>query len=908
MENFKSWHPNYPVSLSTCQDEPIHIPGAIQTFGVLIAFDETTGLIRGFSENALTLIPELKDFEAKGYKLSDFFEIKDSSTLATTPKKGRRLIEALVKNQSYFGVRYSSNGLEILELDLDSKSEHVDENAIYLTNLPLMMQEVQEQDSIKNLSAFIAKKFKQITGFDRVMVYQYDDEWNGEVVAEEKEARLEPFLGLHYPASDIPAQARALYEKNWIRIIPTVDYKPSPLVPAALQSLDLSNSVVRSVSPIHIRYLKNMGVGASMSISLIVDGQLWGLVACHHYSGAHHVPLNVRIGCEAYGQLISWHIKTLAAAEALSSQIQGEVALQKVLSVFGGKDSFQSAAKNSEAELLKLFGANGIVIRLGDESVKLGHDPGEVFCSAVAKALVGRTVLDPLVTKEVTQFPALRDLPFNEKASGLMALALSPNHNYYILCTRPEERFSVNWAGDPNTKSKVDVNNPDQRLDPRGSFALWAQMHEGQSCSWSAHSIDLLKKFGLLFFKIVIERKEIIERSNNELKELNRAKDEFVATVSHELRTPLNAIIGWTDLALSGELEEQKFPEALRIIQRNARSQNQLVSDLLDVSRIISGKMRLSVRNMRVTEVVEAVLLSFTPAADAKKIQFISHLDDSADSIIGDPNRVQQVVWNLLSNAIKFSPKGSRIWINVRRRSSQMEVSVQDEGVGLDEKDFDKIFGRFEQVDSSVSRRAGGLGLGLAISKHIVELHGGKLEVESRGPGKGSLFRALFPIAPVQPKKNEPDLPIDDRFKGAEKVPEEQKALKGEVILIVEDDPDASRFLRLLLQAYGAKTHFAFNGLEAMEVLREYKSEIGIVLSDIGMPQMDGYQLITEIRASKDPQISSLCAVALTAFGRPQDRITALKAGFDSYIAKPVMQEELITVLETVCKSRQRSS
>lgn len=912
LDNYQSWHPNFPVTLKNCHDEPIRIPGAIQTFGALIAFDGESNLVKAISQNAMEHFPQLKSFETEPINIQNIFDLRETSVLATQPesKSDRRFVEVLPKNSKdkiYHGVRFRATDLEVLEIELKETSAEPLKRG-YLNDLPLMLKEAQSFKNSVELSKFIAKKIKEITGFDRVMIYRYDHNWNGEVIAEEKEDHLESFFGLHYPASDIPPQARALYEKNWIRIIPTVNYQPSLIVPSAFQNLDLSESVLRSVSPIHIRYLKNMGVGASMSISLIVDGKLWGLVACHHYS-EHFVPLSVRLGCEAYGQLVSWQIKMLESASLLEQQVKGEKILHQVLERFSHFENFKVPAQDSTEDLLKLFDCTGIVIRLGDETVVLGENPGDKFAASVAKNLIDRNVLEPFVSDKVSKETSL-DLasPVSSATAGVLALALSPHHNYYIMCVRPEERKTVNWAGNPHVKDNIDPLDPDARLQPRGSFALWAELHQGQSQRWSLETIELLKKFGLFFIKIVIERKEFVERTNSELHALNRAKDEFVATVSHELRTPLNAIIGWTDLALSGDLEEERFSEALKVIQRNARSQNQLISDLLDVSRIISGKMKLSIRNMRVTDIVEAVVLSFSPAADAKSIRVISQLDGSSDSIIGDPGRIQQVVWNILSNAVKFSPKESKIWLKVYRENSHIIFSVQDQGIGLASEDFDKIFGRFEQVDSTISRKSGGLGLGLAISKHIVELHGGRIDVASEGPGKGTTFKVIFPIAPVLPDDNSVDIPIDDLFKPTGKAADIKRVLQDEVILVVEDEVDASRFLNLLLTAHGAKTFVAFNGEEALAMLEKHGAEIGMILSDVGMPIMDGYQMIQKIRESSNKHISSMCAVALTAYGRPQDRVQALRAGFDSYITKPVMQEELIAVLETTCKSRTRRS
>ena len=908
MDNYKDWHPNFPTSLESCDKEPIHIPGAIQEYGVLFCFEESTGKILALSQNALSYVKELKSFETQFLNISDYFTWDAPRSLRRDhpAQFSKTIIEIKSKVPAFescrFALLHRLGDRMILEVELECPDEPAAVRE-YLSDLPLMIKDVNSHETVDALAEFIAAKVRKLTGFDRVMVYKYDQNWNGVVIAEEKRAYLESFLGLHYPASDIPPQARALYEKNWIRIIPTVDYRPSVIVPTSMQGIDLSQSILRSVSPIHIQYLKNMGVGASMSVSLIRDGKLWGLIACHHYS-EHFVPLRTRAGCESFAQLVSSHIKNLETKTALAAQYHGEELFRRVLDHFSNEVEFEKATKHSSKELLELFDAHGLIISLGDENVKIGQVPSEDHLAQISKLLARHSIVSPLVVDEVASvIPSVSD-SIRQDFAGFMALPLSARHDYYIICFRPEEQRTVEWAGKPKDKIKIDPNDPQERLIPRGSFALWAELYEGHSRPWTPFEIENLKKFALVFVKLVIERREISEKSNRELRALNEAKDEFVATVSHELRTPLNSIIGWTDLALSGSLGDERIPEALRVIQRNARSQNQLISDLLDVSRIISGKMKISVRNFRVSEVIEAVALSFQPAAEAKGIKMISNLNDSSDSIIGDPQRIQQVIWNILSNAIKFSPKNSKVWLTLTRKNSHMVLAIQDQGIGIDADDLVKIFARFEQVDSSVSRGAGGLGLGLSISKHIVELHGGYIEAHSDGLSQGAIFKVYLPIAPVASVPEGEHLPIDDMFTGGKPIVGRSTTLEGQVILIVEDEHDAIKFLNLLIQAHGAKTYLAHNGIEALEIIERKKDAIGIVLSDVGMEKMDGYSLARAIRSSSDEKVNSLCMVALTAFGRPQDRVTALKAGFDSYIAKPVMQDELIAVLETVCKKK----
>lgn len=902
MSRFSNWHPTFPVNLTNCDDEPIHIPGAVQPFGILLGFDKETDHLVVWSQNVESLLHK-NETELLSLKFDDILMLKTrDEVFESFQRKKRNLVKLSLKGESnsHFGTYYESESLRIYELELTSDGDHVSDSGQYLADLPTMMNDVFGHESLKGLMDFAAHRVKELTGFDRVMIYRYDENYDGEVVAEAKEERLEAFLGLHYPASDVPPQARALYLRNWTRIIPTIFYKPALIKPKRYETLDLSDSIIRSVSPIHLEYLENMGVGASMSISLVQEGKLWGLIACHHYSGEHHVPIDIRMGCEAYGQLISRAIQGLESREALNASELGEGKLQALVSKMS-EDNFLSHIYGLKDKFLDLFECSGMHIQMGEDQFSLGEPIPASLNKKVSQLLSERSVFEPLITHKIDNLLGA-DIDDSKKFSGLMALSLSQKHNYHIICIRPEVKQSLNWAGNPNAGVK-NLKSDGARLSPRGSFDLWEEIHEGESIPWSTNTVALFKKFALLFVKIVIDRKELAEKSNKELHALNTAKDEFVATVSHELRTPLNSIIGWTELALSKELKSERVPEALKIIQRNARSQNQLISDLLDVSRIISGKMKLSVRSMRVSEIVEAVVLSFRPAAEAKEISVISHTDEDSDTMLGDPQRVQQVVWNILSNAIKFSKKKSRIWVHVERVNSQVELRIRDQGVGLSKEDLERVFGRFEQVDSSIGRKAGGLGLGLAISKHIVELHGGKIWAESEGLGCGTSFVVSFPISPLKEVVKE-SLPIEDDYEEGFAAANPD-FLRGNHILIVEDEPDARNFLQILLSSHGAETSTAGDGVEALKVL-EGNSEISIVLSDVGMPNMDGYGLVKKIRESANPEIKNICAIALTAFARPQDRINALKAGFDSYISKPVMQEELLTVLKSSCQSKSR--
>ncbi|WNG44919.1 PAS domain-containing protein [Archangium minus] len=379
--------------------------------------------------------------------------------------------------------------------------------------------------------------------------------------------------------------------------------------------------------------------------------------------------------------------------------------------------------------------------------------------------------------------------------------------------------------------------------------------------------------------------------------EANRLKDDFLATVSHELRTPLTAMLGWVKMLRSGRLAPEKHAKALETVDRNAQVQAQLIEDLLDVSRIISGKLRLETRPVHLTDVVQEAMESVRPAADAKGIHLLAELDAKGDLVTGDPSRLQQVVWNLLSNAVKFSPGNSRVWVRLRRVENSVEVMVEDEGPGIPADFLPHIFERFRQLEGGTTRRHGGLGLGLAIVRHLVELHGGTVRALSEGPERGATFSVLLPAAQSRPATPEAAPP---RKLPAEPVlaAPQHPALVERRILVVDDEDDNREVLKVMLEEYGAHVTTAASAAEALRAVRELRPEL--LISDIGMPGEDGYRLISQVRALSAEEGGGVPAVALTAYARVEDRARALTAGFNMHVAKPVEPSELLTILSNL--------
>jgi PAS domain S-box-containing protein len=386
------------------------------------------------------------------------------------------------------------------------------------------------------------------------------------------------------------------------------------------------------------------------------------------------------------------------------------------------------------------------------------------------------------------------------------------------------------------------------------------------------------------------QRIELIreQTARAEAEAANRMKDQFLATLSHELRTPLNAVYGWARMLRDGQLDTEAAARAVAVIERNAKIQSQMIDDLLDVSRIITGKMRLDVRPVDPRAFVEAAIDAVRPAADAKEIRLHTVLDPLAGPITGDPERLQQVVWNLLANAVRFTPKHGRIQVTVRRVNSHVDIVVGDTGEGIDPATLPFIFERFRQ---GAGREHGGLGIGLALVRHLVELHGGEVKAASDGPGTGATFTVRLPvtIARLEPEAAHP---------AASTFRTDASALRGLRVLAVDDDRDSLELLRSVLDVQGALVTTAGSSTEALERLAE--GSFDVLLSDIEMPGADGIELLRAVRARDSARSLRLPAVAITAYGRVEDRIRILSAGFNSHLTKPVDPSELTAVVLSV--------
>ncbi len=892
--------PDDPVDLTNCDREPIHVPGAIQPHGALLACQGPDLTVVQVSDNVASHLAQPAD-AILGRPIADVLSAGSRTRLmdaaaAGFPREMNPLILESRTGTAFDGIVHNSVTPGIAVVEFEPKLEAL---IGFHPRTRASMRRLQDASDIRSLCDVAAREIKTLTGFDRVMVYRFDRDWNGEVVAEARRPDLEPFLGLHYPAADIPAQARRLYTLNWLRIIPDISYRPSRLVPTVLPGadapLDLSFSVLRSVSSIHVEYLRNMGVTASMSVSLIRDDALIGLIACHHYSGPHYVPFVVRESAEFLGQALSWHLASFESREAAERALATQRSESKVIGALSSARSIPEGL--CTPALLELTASSGVALVYEGRV----HDVGRAPSSSQVRRILD--VMAPADSEWLSVTERLGDLlpgaeSWDDVAAGVLVVEISRDLGEYVLWFRQATDRAVNWAGDPRKIEDDTDASGAPRLSPRGSFALWREIVKGRSLPWESWQVEAASNLRKLLVSGIRRRADELRVINEQLSEADRLKDEFLATVGHELRTPLNAMLGWLHMLRTGTVAADRRERALDTIERNARAQGELIDDLLDISRIVAGKLKLTVQPVELGSLMERALDGVRPAADAKGIRLQSALDSTA-IILGDAHRLQQVAANLLTNAVKFTPKGGRVQVFVERNDSSVEVTVADTGQGIAASLLPYVFERFRQGDAGIGRKSTGLGLGLAIVRHIVELHGGTVSAQSEGEGRGSTFMVRLPLSvaarrasalPVSPASGARDL----------ECPSELAGLR---LLVMDDEPDARDVLRTLLEHCGSTVTTAASVAEGLALVDSFAPDA--IVSDIGMPDEDGYSFIQRLRARPADQGGRIPVVALTAHARAEDRARALYAGFNNHVPKPVEPIELFAVIAALFAGRQ---
>ncbi|GAB3173969.1 ATP-binding protein [Telluribacter humicola] len=738
------------VDLTSCDREPIHIPGSIQSHGFLVAVHKDSYLIKKVSTNISQYI------RASAEALIDQpVQVLDAYIASTVPGSAlEELLNVGRRNQSFEWLNPQQMQVADQEMNLiiHASGEYVvlefEPRVTWMDVLDyqkLITRSLQEVQGAKTLTLLLdraAKWVKSITGFDRVMVYQFMEDWHGVVVAEQKEPHLEPFLGLHYPASDIPKQARQLYLRNLVRLISDVSSSSARLYPdekPGSNILDLSDSVLRAVSPIHIEYLKNMGVMASMSISLVVKGKLWGLIACHHYT-PRFVDYPARNTARFISQILS------ATLEHHRDETDSDFANQiystgQQLLIQMTKDrNVADGLVNGKDNILQISKGTGAALVFEDKVHLLGETPSEEEVQDLVKWLVSIKADNFFQTTHLpNQFvPALH---YKDKASGLMAICLSPILGEYVLWFKPEQIQLVTWAGNPEKSVTGHEEDGTVRLSPRKSFEKWTQEVKNSSCPWEDIEISAALRLREDILHVVTQKANEIRRLNDQLKIAYEELDAFSYTISHDLRTPLTSLKSYTEILLE-DFDEQLDDEAKHIIDRILRSADRmsmLIQNVLSYARL--SRSDIKKQDIPMHTVIDTLVEDLNVAITSHKPKVTI---GATPPLYGDPTMIGQIFANIISNAYKYSVASADPQIKIEGTVTGNETiySVKDNGMGINMNQASKVFDLFKRLDNTSNIE--GHGVGMAIAKRIVNRHGGRIWFQSK-EGEGTTFFVALP-------------------------------------------------------------------------------------------------------------------------------------------------------------------
>ncbi|MBX7146587.1 MAG: response regulator [Alphaproteobacteria bacterium] len=868
-------------ALNYCAEEPIYIPGSIQPHGMLVALNDNN-IIEQISANA-------KDFfgldakECLGKNIESFLDKKILNYLRKVSNNNVfqpiKSITTILNGKSYDAVAHKSDNFLVIEFEplLDSvpqKEFYYDQ----LRNYAIGMHKAKTLDEIFD---HVINWVYHITGFDRVKLYRFDHDWHGEVVAEARKDYMPSYKGLHFPASDIPEQDRKLYMQNYLRFIANIQYKPIPIISVPhieKKILDLSFTMLRSVSPIHIQYLENIGIQASMSISIIQNGKLWGLIACHHNEPLH-VPYQVRNVCEIMGHIFSAQLSTMEEFAKRRAQDKRDQLVRQLSSTLDQNSRLDLFMQESHVLSMDALEADGLVVKTHTHILKYGEIPSD---DILQKLIEWFKIEEGTIFYTNDASLTFKDIDIlNQIVGGILAIPISSRSHDYIIWFRNAIIQEVSWAG--NREKSIEQTSVGHRLTPRSSFKLWKQQVKHRSKAWLEDDIHTAQSI----VKILLESEKLTAQ------QANLAKTEFLANMSHEIRTPINAIIGLSRILSSSKPLTTDQEEMIKALQISANSLNELINDILDHSKIESGTLELEKIPFNIKKLLQEVAIIVSVKALEKKISFT--LNDTGilhQTYLGDPVRIRQIILNLCTNAIKFTEKGGvevtvNTLISAEPLCKKIHCSVRDTGIGIASEKIDIIFDKFIQADNSVSRKYGGTGLGLSITKMLVEAMDGEINVVSE-PGKGSEFTVSF------------DLEIASEY--IENFSDDRETHNALIkqkphILLVEDYEANIIVMCHYLDFFECSYDVARSGKEAIE---KFKTQsYTAILMDVQIPKPDGFETTKLIRQHETVnRLSKTPIIGMTAHALYGDRDRCLKAGMDDYIAKPINENELKSKLE----------
>ncbi|CAO3402174.1 ATP-binding protein [Azospirillum palustre] len=714
------------LDLDACAREPIHLPGSIQPHGHLLAVEaDSLRLVCASAEAGAVL--NRPPAESFGLPVDRLIDCASTASLVrglrNAPAEPVQLEILSLRGGDHQAIAHRTGDLVILELEELPATGAGTLEALY----PQMREGIRRMQAAHDFDALLAStaaEVRSLTGFDRVLVYRFDEQWNGTVIAEDGNGRLPSYRGLRFPASDIPQQARRLYALNRLRLIADTRYQPVPLLSAKrdVPPLDLSFSVLRSVSPVHLEYMRNMGTPASMSISVMDGDRLWGLISCHH-AEPRQVSFAVRTACDLLGQVLSSQMIALERALDADHRIRSKSTQARLLAHMAAAESFIDGLSEDREDLLGLVNADGAAILFDGDCRLIGRTPPQEVVEAIAAELAGQGIKDLFVSHQLpAEMPAAAGM--ERTGSGLLAISISQLHPSYLLWFRPEIVQSIDWAGEP--RKPLDSSGG---LSPRSSFEAWKETVRGLSLPWRHGEIEAAGDFRNAIVSIVLRKAEEMAALNEELRRTNGELAAFSYSVSHDLRAPFRHVTSYAELLRSraGDKLSERERHYLDSIIEAASSAGRLVDGLLHFSQL--GRTTLARVEVDVGQLVDEVRHLLEPDLQGRNVRWTVH---PLPGVTGDPTMLRLVVQNLLANAIKYTRDRTdpEIEVGCRSNADAHEFFVRDNGRGFDMAYAGKLFGVFQRLHREEEFE--GIGIGLANVRRIVERHGGRVWAEGR--------------------------------------------------------------------------------------------------------------------------------------------------------------------------------
>ena len=727
--------------IAACDSEPIHVPGSIQPHGALfVLHPETEDVLQAaVGDRSLLASPA----PANRSRLSEILRPEAArlarNIAAQVPQAGVAHL-GLVRGElgAHHIIAHRSGHALVVEFERADGAEPGTFDQVY-PHVREFLDSIQGGLDVDALTALAAREVRRITGLDRALVYRFDENWNGEVIAEDRNETLPSYLGLRFPASDIPAQARELYRTNRLRLIADANYRAvaiePTLNPLTGQPIDLSFSVLRSVSPVHLEYMRNMGTGASMSISLLRNGQLWGLISCHNRDPAR-VPYHSRTACDFIGQVLSMQLAATEGSALADRRHQLRQVQTRLLANMAGSEHFIDGLVSHPGDLLALTGAAGAAVVAGGAVHLVGDTPAEEEVRTLVEWLSRRSREDLFVTENLAAaMPGARRI--KDRASGVLAISVSQIHDSYLLWFRPEVIRTVSWGGDPHKRAEIDPEG--LRLHPRKSFEAWRETVRLRAAPWHQAEIDAAAELRNAVVDIVLRRAEELAAMSERLTSINKELEAFSYSVSHDLRAPFRHIVGYAQLLrkFEGEKLSERGGRFVETIIESALSAGTLVDDLLSFSQM--GRASLTPVSIDMNALVAEERAKLEIEGGRELDWRIGELAPTR----ADPIMLRLVVQNLLDNAIKFTRGHDPAVIEIGCMDSIAETVyfVRDNGTGFDQAYVGKLFGVFQRLHRVEEFE--GTGIGLANVKRIVDRHGGRVWAEGRVNEGATFFFAL---------------------------------------------------------------------------------------------------------------------------------------------------------------------